>query len=80
MTSNPYPKVTLPAPLFTAEAVFPDKQVKHLSLVDYRGSYVLFLFFPGDFSVITLSYYNLIECKRFYNGIVRVSDGAARVQ
>ena len=65
MTSNPYPKVTLPAPLFTAEAVFPDKQVKHLSLVDYRGSYVLFLFFPGDFSVITFFFYKQIKFNRF---------------
>lgn len=41
------------APDFTAPAVMPDGSIKlDLSLSDYRGSYVVLLFYPLDFTFV----------------------------
>ena len=45
------PRIQSPAPAFTAIAVFPNHETRTLSLGDYRGHYVLLLFFPAAFSV-----------------------------
>ncbi|QDS93346.1 putative peroxiredoxin [Roseimaritima multifibrata] len=44
--------VTQEAPSFTAQAVMPDGQFKEVSLSDYRGKYVLFFFYPLDFTFV----------------------------
>ena len=44
--------VTQRAPDFSAEAVMPDGQFKHLSLSDYEGKYVLLFFWPLDFTFV----------------------------
>lgn len=44
--------VTQEAPNFTAQAVMPDGQFKEVSLSDYRGKYVLFFFYPLDFTFV----------------------------
>ncbi|XP_058251992.1 peroxiredoxin-1 [Hemibagrus wyckioides] len=41
-----------PAPDFTAKAVMPDGQFKDLKLSDYRGKYVVFFFYPLDFTFV----------------------------
>ncbi|XP_072275405.1 peroxiredoxin-1 [Pyxicephalus adspersus] len=41
-----------PAPDFTATAVMPDGQFKDLKLSDYRGKYVVFFFYPLDFTFV----------------------------
>ncbi|KAG9469726.1 peroxiredoxin-1 [Eleutherodactylus coqui] len=40
------------APDFTAMAVMPDGQFKELKLSDYRGKYVVFFFYPADFTFV----------------------------
>ncbi|XP_077306920.1 peroxiredoxin-1 [Lithobates pipiens] len=39
-------------PDFTAKAVMPDGQFKDLKLSDYRGKYVVFFFYPLDFTFV----------------------------
>jgi alkyl hydroperoxide reductase subunit AhpC len=41
-----------PAPLFTAQAVFPNKEIKSLSLADYGGAYVVLFFYPADHTFV----------------------------
>ncbi|XP_051788725.1 peroxiredoxin-1 isoform X1 [Erpetoichthys calabaricus] len=41
-----------PAPNFKATAVMPDKQFKDIQLSDYRGKYVVFFFYPLDFTFV----------------------------
>ncbi|XP_033873223.2 peroxiredoxin-1 [Acipenser ruthenus] len=41
-----------PAPDFKATAVMPDGQFKDVSLSDYRGKYVVFFFYPLDFTFV----------------------------
>ncbi|NWI45436.1 PRDX1 protein, partial [Picathartes gymnocephalus] len=41
-----------PAPDFTAKAVMPDGQFKDIKLSDYRGKYVVFFFYPLDFTFV----------------------------
>ncbi|KAK2543368.1 Prdx1 [Columba livia] len=41
-----------PAPDFTATAVMPDGQFKDIKLSDYRGKYVVFFFYPLDFTFV----------------------------
>ncbi|KAG2461587.1 PRDX1 protein, partial [Polypterus senegalus] len=41
-----------PAPDFKATAVMPDKQFKDIQLSDYRGKYVVFFFYPLDFTFV----------------------------
>ena len=45
-------KIGHPAPNFKATAVMPDGQFKDISLSDYRGKYVLFFFYPLDFTFV----------------------------
>uniref|UniRef100_A0A3B5KXJ2 thioredoxin-dependent peroxiredoxin n=1 Tax=Xiphophorus couchianus TaxID=32473 RepID=A0A3B5KXJ2_9TELE len=40
------------APDFLAKAVMPDGQFKDLKLSDYRGKYVVFFFYPLDFTFV----------------------------
>eukprot|EP00069_Balaena_mysticetus_P011624 bmy_07247T0 len=40
------------APKFKATAVMPDGQFKDISLSDYRGKYVVFFFYPLDFTFV----------------------------
>ncbi|KAM8930106.1 peroxiredoxin-1 [Pelodytes ibericus] len=40
------------APDFTATAVMPDGQFKDLKISDYRGKYVVFFFYPLDFTFV----------------------------
>ncbi|XP_013996142.1 peroxiredoxin isoform X1 [Salmo salar] len=40
------------APGFTAKAVMPDGQFKDISMSDYRGKYVVFFFYPLDFTFV----------------------------
>ncbi|MBL7115437.1 MAG: peroxiredoxin [Kiritimatiellae bacterium] len=44
--------VTKEAPGFTAQAVFPNDEIKDLSLSDYKGKYVLLFFYPLDFTFV----------------------------
>lgn len=44
--------VTRQAPEFTAQAVMPDGSFADLSLVDYRGKYVVLFFYPLDFTFV----------------------------
>jgi len=46
------PMVTQPAPDFTAQAVMPDNTFGELTLSKYRGKYVLFFFYPLDFTFV----------------------------
>ncbi|XP_009707570.1 PREDICTED: peroxiredoxin-1 isoform X1 [Cariama cristata] len=41
-----------PAPDFTATAVMPDGQFKDIKLSDYKGKYVVFFFYPLDFTFV----------------------------
>uniref|UniRef100_A0A3B3SHL2 thioredoxin-dependent peroxiredoxin n=1 Tax=Paramormyrops kingsleyae TaxID=1676925 RepID=A0A3B3SHL2_9TELE len=41
-----------PAPDFTAKAVMPGGQFKDVKLSDYRGKYVVFFFYPLDFTFV----------------------------
>ncbi|CAD7684371.1 unnamed protein product [Nyctereutes procyonoides] len=45
-------KIGHPAPNFKATAVMPDGQFKDLSLSDYKGKYVVFFFYPLDFTFV----------------------------
>ncbi|CAD7685078.1 unnamed protein product [Nyctereutes procyonoides] len=45
-------KIGHPAPNFKATAVMPDGQFKGLSLSDYKGKYVVFFFYPLDFTFV----------------------------
>ncbi|KPP60043.1 peroxiredoxin-1-like [Scleropages formosus] len=40
------------APDFKAKAVMPDGQFKDIKLSDYRGKYVVFFFYPMDFTFV----------------------------
>lgn len=44
--------VTLPAPDFTADAVYPDDEIKSLTLSKHKGHYVLLFFYPSDFTFV----------------------------
>ncbi|XP_031232874.1 peroxiredoxin-1 [Mastomys coucha] len=45
-------KIGYPAPNFKATAVMPDGQFKDISLSDYKGKYVVFFFYPLDFTFV----------------------------
>jgi len=40
------------APNFSATTVFPDRSVKVVNLDDYKGKYVVLLFYPFDFTYV----------------------------
>jgi alkyl hydroperoxide reductase subunit AhpC len=44
--------VTQAAPDFKAQAVMPDGTFKQISMADYKGKYVLFFFYPLDFTFV----------------------------
>ncbi|XP_069495811.1 peroxiredoxin-like [Ambystoma mexicanum] len=45
-------QLTKPAPDFQATALMPDGQFKQLRLSDYKGKYLVFFFYPMDFTYI----------------------------
>ncbi|KAK2081578.1 Peroxiredoxin-1 [Saguinus oedipus] len=45
-------KIGHPAPNFKATAVIPDGQFKDISLLDYKEKYVVFFFYPLDFTFV----------------------------
>lgn len=45
-------KIGHPAPNFKATAVMPDGQFKDISLSEYKGKYVVFFFYPLDFTFV----------------------------
>ncbi|XP_071982824.1 peroxiredoxin-1 [Engystomops pustulosus] len=45
-------KIGALAPDFTAKALMPDGQFKDLKLSDYRGKYVVFFFYPLNFTFV----------------------------
>ena len=51
MTSNESLRVGMPAPDFTATAVF-DQEFKDIKLSNYRGKYVVLFFYPLDFTFV----------------------------
>ena len=44
-------KIGAPAPAFKAQAVV-DGEIKEVSLADYKGKYVVFFFYPLDFTFV----------------------------
>ncbi|ROT69701.1 peroxiredoxin [Penaeus vannamei] len=49
--SNTVPAIGKPAPIFKGTAVV-DGQFKEISLEDYKGKYVIFFFYPLDFTFV----------------------------
>lgn len=49
--SNQVPQLTKPAPVFKGTAVV-DGQFQEISLADYQGKYVVFFFYPLDFTFV----------------------------
>ncbi|XP_067877266.1 peroxiredoxin-1 [Heterodontus francisci] len=45
-------KIGQPAPDFTAKAVMPNGEFKDLTLSSYKGKYVVFFFYPLDFTFV----------------------------
>ena len=48
----PLPDIQAPAPAFTAQALMPNKDFKDISLSDYRGKWVVFFWYPLDFTFV----------------------------
>ena len=48
----PLPDIQAPAPAFTAQALMPNKDFKDISLGDYRGKWVVFFWYPLDFTFV----------------------------
>lgn len=46
------PAIQAEAPAFTQLALFPDKEFRNLSLSDYRGKWVVFFWYPLDFTFV----------------------------
>ncbi|KAL7750574.1 hypothetical protein RI367_003915 [Sorochytrium milnesiophthora] len=44
--------ITKPAPAFTAPTVLPSGEIKDVSLSDYKGKWVMLLFYPLDFTFV----------------------------
>jgi len=45
-------KIQKPAPAFEAEAVMPDSEFKKVKLSDYKDKYLVFFFYPLDFTFV----------------------------
>ncbi|HEY8270868.1 MAG TPA: peroxiredoxin, partial [Pseudobdellovibrionaceae bacterium] len=41
-----------PAPQFTTQAVFDSGEIKNISLLDYKGKWVVLFFYPLDFTFV----------------------------
>lgn len=48
----PYPQINHPAPEFTATAVLGDGSFQQISLSDFKGKYVVLIFYPMDFTFV----------------------------
>ena len=49
-SNMPLPSIQDPAPNFTAGALLPNKELGEISLSDYRGRWVVFFWYPLDFT------------------------------
>jgi len=45
-------KIGTPAPSFTATALLPNKEIKDISLSDFKGQWVVLFFYPLDFTFV----------------------------
>jgi alkyl hydroperoxide reductase subunit AhpC len=45
-------QVASPAPEFELDGVMPDGSIKKIKLSDYRGKWVVFFFYPLDFTFV----------------------------
>lgn len=48
----PFPMITQAAPAFTCVALMPDQEMKEISLSDYLGQWVVFFWYPFDFTFV----------------------------
>jgi peroxiredoxin 1 len=48
----PFPAIQQPAPLFKSQALFPNKEFKDIALTDYLGKWVVFFWYPLDFTFV----------------------------
>jgi len=48
----PFPAIQQPAPEFTVSALLPNKEFKDISLSDYKGKWVVFFWYPLDFTFV----------------------------
>jgi peroxiredoxin (alkyl hydroperoxide reductase subunit C) len=48
----PFPMIQQKAPAFTASALLPNKEFKDISLSDYLGQWVVFFWYPLDFTFV----------------------------
>jgi peroxiredoxin (alkyl hydroperoxide reductase subunit C) len=48
----PLPSIRSKAPAFTADALYPSKEIKSLSLSSYLGKWVVFFWYPLDFTFV----------------------------
>lgn len=46
------PRIGVAAPEFTGNAVLPNKEIKQISLKDYKGKWVVLFFYPLDFTFV----------------------------
>lgn len=46
------PMIYQPAPQFTTQAVFDGGEIKNISLLDYKGKWVVLFFYPLDFTFV----------------------------
>merc|ERR1712000_748497 len=45
-------KIGTPAPSFTATALLPNKEIKDISLSDFKGQWLVLFFYPLDFTFV----------------------------
>ena len=48
----PFPEIQKPAPAFSCNALMPNKEFKDISLSDYKGKWVVFFWYPLDFTFV----------------------------
>ncbi|RYY79682.1 peroxiredoxin [archaeon] len=48
----PFPAIQQQAPAFTVSALLPNKEFKDISLSDYKGKWVVFFWYPLDFTFV----------------------------
>jgi len=48
----PFPNIQQPSPAFTCNALMPNKEFQDISLSDYKGKWVVFFWYPLDFTFV----------------------------
>ena len=48
----PFPMITEKAPAFKCTALLPNKEIGEVSLSDYLGKWVVFFWYPLDFTFV----------------------------